>query len=141
MTSGSSVTLLSSDPKAVIVFNPQTWIPENTILNADDPVLVESDIDTSFLACQLLPPLVLTTNTSFIGACTYKSGSASSTVSPIFTKNGKNIVLQKTIDFKCTITVQPINPSSVPDAEYPMGADIDCTCAITSDQTKLRASD
>lgn len=143
LTTVCTALLASSEATALIVFNLHFWTTSKyTFTVKSEDVMVESDLSLSLSSCQIIPPLVLTTNTSFVGACTYHSatGITGSTLSTVLKKGGDFVVLQDTFYFNCIVTVQPINPSSAPDPAYPIGTLISCECHVSNNQNILKAN-
>jgi hypothetical protein len=135
MTVSATGILADTDANAIIIFNSHSWSATLIKLSVDtNSVLLNSDVDNSFLNSQITPPLVLTTFTGaappdpHVGACIYDSGSAITTDSTVLSKNGIFVVLQQTITFNCKVTIQPISVPAAPavDANYTVNTLIPC---------------
>lgn len=143
-TAATTALLSSSEATAVIIFNVQdTWSVVDSMFRVNNKhVLTEADMVLSLTTYQA-GPLVLTTNTVYVGACAYHSatGITGSTLSTVLQKNGVFVVLQDTFYFNCIVTVQPVTGGPTYDTMYPIGTLIACEGHFTLDQSILRAED
>ncbi len=144
MTEAATGTLEAIASIVAIVFNSQTWIAVDTNFTVDgEALMLASDLNIRLLADQIAPPLVLTITAAggpFIGACTYKTGTVSTTDSTVLKKGGVFVVHQTTWTFDCIVTVQPVNLVPTPHPDFTIGTAIPCDYTFISDQSKLKST-